>query len=230
MAITRDEFVALMSPQVMQFLHETIHGSITDYDDPTYYSPTARRDHTKSVRAAIRNCHMIGRAKRALIDAPNLHIRHKRRGNRDYFILADRVRIFYKKLNQNKRPSNYPTEQAMKLLEQKWPPQEPAESPSSEVEAQPLWDMQAIPIMDNVIAGYVANASETAFSLHVICPAGPENDWELDLDETDIQNIIELAATAPDAVAEEVAKKVRKRRVTPRGKPATAQGADDHVS
>src|SRR5690242_6277219 len=80
MVMTRDEFIAILTPDRARWVYETVQGGLADYANPENYSAAARLDHTKSIRAAIRNGHMIGRGKRALVANPGLGIRHVRNG------------------------------------------------------------------------------------------------------------------------------------------------------
>jgi hypothetical protein len=119
MPMSLEAFQEVLTAPRWSFMLDTVTGCLADYDDPAFYGPAARRDHTPSVRAAIRNAHMIGRAKRAVVAAPQLGIRLHTKGNRVTFIIADKVRVSFKRLNKSLRPRNYPTPRALAILDQR---------------------------------------------------------------------------------------------------------------
>ena len=239
MVMTREDFIAILTPDRARWVYETVQGGLADYANPENYSAAARLDHTKSIRAAIRNGHMIGRGKRALVANPGLGIRHVRKGGRDLFYLADKARIALKLLDRNLRHHNYPTQQAGLFDGQRWP-DDAAEvmaeaaseiarqtgdegSASAPFQAMSLWPSDVVLEMTNVVAGYVANAAETDFEVHIICPDGAGNAWTLKLTGAEIIEFI----TAPAAAAAKAAKRVQRRRVQLRPGAQKKQGTTD---
>lgn len=235
MVMTREEFIATLTPDRARWVYETVQGGLADYANPENYSAAARLDHTKSIRATIRNGHMIGRGKRALVANPGLGIRHVRKGGRDLFYLADKARIALKLLDRNLRHHNYPTRQAGLFDGQRWP-DDAAEvaaetalqqaddgSANAPIQAMSLWPQDLVPEMTNVVAGYVANAAETDFEVYIICPDGAGNAWTLKLTGAEIIEFI----TAPAAAAAKAAKRVQRRRVQLRPDAQKKQGTTD---
>ena len=59
MAMTRDEFARLLTPTQLKFIWDSIQGGLASYSSSENYSAEARLDHTASIRAAIRNGHIV---------------------------------------------------------------------------------------------------------------------------------------------------------------------------
>jgi hypothetical protein len=161
MPLSKEDFLAILTPERRQFIYECVSGGLGDYANPAYYSPEARRDHTPSVRASIRNCHIVGRAKRVLPQHTDIRIATK--NNRIFFIIADMVRLSFKKFDKDLRSRNYPTKQSRDFNAQKF----------DGFDVEPL---------TNVIAGYQTNVTETQFALFITCPDEQRNLWEVYLD------------------------------------------------
>lgn len=196
-----DDFKKLITPDHRRFIEDCIKGGLADYDNISYYSPEARRDHTQSVRAAIRNCHIVARAHRAIIDMPDLRVSMK--GNRVLFIVADKVRLSFKKLDKNLRSHNYPTRQALDFLNQR--------SDST------LFGSDTYSEITNVVAGYKHNSTETEYELFITCPSDAYNNWEWKLSgEEEINSFL---SSIPSQETVEITNKIHKKRVRVRSKP-----------
>lgn len=144
-----ETFLNIVTSEQRQFIANCINCGLADYNNPQFYSEEARRAHTPSTRAAIRNCHIIHHAKHALLERSDIRIKEK--GNRVLFIIADKVCISFKKFDKNLRTRNYPTQQALAF------------------EGQRL-DIELPDKVTNVFAGYLPNQAETEFELFIACP------------------------------------------------------------
>ena len=85
----QDGVVARVTPQGVQFIVDCIKKGYEDYSNPEYYSDEAKRDHTPSVAAACRNCHIVARAKRMSVEMQGFIQIHQKRG-RTTFVLGCR--------------------------------------------------------------------------------------------------------------------------------------------
>lgn len=65
MELTEGEFLALLTPERRAFILDSVSNGVSDYDNPEFYGAEARRDHTRSVIAQIRNCHIVALPARA---------------------------------------------------------------------------------------------------------------------------------------------------------------------
>ena len=209
MAMTRDEFARLLSPKQLKFVWDNIQSGLASYASSENYSDEARLDHTPSVRAAIRNAHIVGCAKRMLLEQPDLGIRLSTKGNRVLFYFNEKARLSFKKLDENRRPRNYPTHQALAFNAQFWPLDLACPAEGSQTDAGQLWPLSVVPTMTNVVGGYVPNRAETEFEVVIVCPDGEGNAWEWSLNGAEIVELI----TMPDPAASVAASKIMKRRV-----------------
>lgn len=178
MAMTKEEFLALLTPERRAFMLGCVRDGLADYDDPTNYGAAARRDHTPSVRAHCRNAHIVARATRRLVERPDVGVRISPVGRRVLFIVADRARVSFKKFDRRLRPRNYPTRQALAFNGQRLPSFDTATA------------------VTNVVVGYRSNATETAFEVFATCPQDEENEWQLKLSGAEIIDFFERAPAA----------------------------------
>lgn len=226
MAMTREMFAGFVKPPQLQAVRNIIYQGLDDYADPANYSAFARLSHTPSIRAQIRNGHIVYRAEQMERKHPELGIRSVVKGKRRLFYINELARVSFKKLSRNRRHSNYPTHQALAFDAQTWPYDSGADVAGMGAIPVPLWSADALPPRaTNLVAGYVANDAETDFDICIICPDGLGNAWEWQLNAADI---IEIAA-AGDPAATAAAAKIRRRRlpIKMRSEAATKQGTDD---
>lgn len=190
----------------MELIWQCVSGGLQDYNDPVLYSPAAKRDHTASVRAAIRNAHIVGRAKRAAVASPD-YIRIRQRRNRTTFVVNDRTEVWFKKLKHNGEPSFRPSDQARAYV-----------TPQPAQTALPL---ALPPEIVRIIAGYRLNSTATDFAIVVSRPIGNGVYADVELTAREVVQLFVEPAPAP-AVAE-VVEQVRRRVKIRRG----AQGQTD---
>jgi hypothetical protein len=221
MAMTRDEFARLLSPMQLKFVWDNIQNGLASYACSENYSAEARLDHTPSVRAAIRNAHIVGCAKRMLLEQPDLGIRLSTKGNRVLFYFNEKARLSFKKLDENRRPRNYPTHQALAFNAQLWPVNA-CTAEGLQADAGQLWPSSMVPLMTNVVGGYVPNRAETEFEVVIVCPDGEGNAWEWSLNGAEIVELI----TIPDPATSVAANKITKRRVQIRPGAIRKRGND----
>lgn len=186
MVKSRRDFLVQFTPEVKAFFWEPIVGGLGDYENLEFYSLDARRDHTPSVRAAIRNAHIIGRAKRMLIETPQVRMSNHR--GRVMFIVNDLFRVSFKKLDRNLRSRYTPTKTATAFMTQTLPNFEmPAE-------------------LTNLVAGYqFSNELESDFEVFIACPADDGNEWVLRLSAEEAKDFF---APTTDSSAPQYEKKV----------------------
>ena len=209
MAMKRDEFARLLTPTQLQFIWDSIQGGLASYSSSENYSAEARLDHTASIRAAIRNGHIVGCAKRMLLEQPNIGIRLSTKGNRVLFYFNEKARLSFKKLDENRRHRNYPTRQALAFDAQLWPIDLALSIEGSYAGNGQLWPLSMVPLMTNVVGGYVPNRAETDFEVVIICPDGEGNAWEWSLNGAEIIELIRM----PDPSTSVAANRITKRRV-----------------
>ncbi len=203
MPMTREEFVAVLAPAQLGFIIESIQLGLADYTNPLNYSATAKIAHTPSVRAQIRNAHIVYRAKELLNGQDGVGIVPRTSGQRLLFYVAENIRLSFKKLNTNLRSQNYPTKQAIAFNAQQWPSDLDYAAQPTKPEQLPLWSQDIVPQLTNLIGGYVYNQAETSFIAYVVCPDGERNVWDWPLTTHDI---IELAHAENIAETEAVTK------------------------
>lgn len=231
-AMTREEFARFVSPPQLQLFYEGIRLGLGDYADPKNYSDFARLSHTPSIRAQIRNGHMVYRVDGLVAERPELGIVSRMVNHRRLFYIKGRARVSLKMLDRDHRHRNYPTTQALAFDAQLWPRDVlNALEGQGDVRQVALWpeDTEAmVPEVPatNVVAGYVLDKdTETSFQILIICPDGDGNAWEWLLTPADITEL--LAAREPAETA--AATKIRKRRLPIKVRPDAArkQGASD---
>ncbi|HKP54463.1 MAG TPA: hypothetical protein VJ183_17645 [Chloroflexia bacterium] len=165
----RDEIEQFLTPERRAFLLDCIRAGLADYANDSNYSTGARVIHHPSLRAHIRNAHIVDRANKWIAERPDLNIKVKKVRGRYFFVIADRLWVSFKKLDMNRKARGIPTRQAVGFMGQ-----------------QPLWPVEDIPATTNVFAGYIAYDAETSFELWLTCPDGRRNTWELKLSGAEI--------------------------------------------
>ena len=211
--MTREQFAGFVSSSQLKLLHDGIRLGLADYADPNNYSSFARLSHTTSIRAQIRNGHMVYRVDLMSRAHPELGIVPKMVNRRRLFYINERARVSLKMLNQDHRHSNYPTNQAVAFDAQLWPGDVlDALDEASSVTQMALWpeDTAAMVPMTNIVAGYVLDDElETSFQILIICPDGAGNAWEWALTSADIAELV----VAKEPAETTAAAKIRKRRL-----------------
>lgn len=211
--MTREQFAGFVSPSQLKLLHDGIRLGLADYADSRNYSNFARLSHTTSIRAQIRNGHMVYRVDLMARTHPDLGIMPKMVNRRRLFYINERARVSLKMLNQDHRHSNYPTSQATAFDAQLWPGDvlDALEETASAKQIS-LWpdDTSAMVPVTNIVAGYVPNDElETSFQILIICPDGAGNAWEWALTSVDIEELVVANNPAETAAAT----KIRQRRL-----------------
>jgi hypothetical protein len=199
--MNQGDVVNRVTSRGVQFIIECIKGGYADYNNPTYYGPIARREHTASVAAACINCHIIERAKRMSVsDEMQGLIRISQKRGRTTFILADYTEVWYKKLNKDGKPSFRVSQQALDYVE---PP-------------QPMLNIKMPPEKIRVVAGYRPYGAGTEFEYEVLVTGPDENGnwWEIRLLGIEIPELFPAPAPAPvpDSTAEVLKKRVHVRK------------------
>lgn len=237
MVMSRDEFIAVLTPQQIAFFSAAIRGGLALYADPNNYSPRALIDHTKPIRAHVRNGHIIGEARRLIAADMSLGIIERTVNHRILFLVSSQAYVSFKRLDEGLRGHNYQTRQAKRYNRQLWP-RSIADADAVGADAvegddatdvlphpvlrPSLWKPGVLPDMINVWAGYQPDATETQFGFYIVCPDGDENAWEWLLMDNDIAEL--TVASRPSKTA--AAKKVR-RRVIPRPGVIKKQATDE---
>ena len=106
MVMSKAEFLGFLTPERKKLIIDCVKGGLADYGNPDYYPAISKVDHTPSVAAQIRNCHIVARARRACADHPEM-VAILRRG-RVLFTINDQVRVSFKKLDGKLRPHALP--------------------------------------------------------------------------------------------------------------------------
>ena len=230
MAMSRDEFIALLTPAQLRFFSSAIRGGLALYADPHNYNAKALIDHSRAVRAQIRNAHIIGEARRLIAANPELAVIERPIRRRVLFLVSSRAYVSFKRLDSGLRGRNYPTITAMRFNRQLWPgvsglATADDDDAGDDVMLRPsLWHPGMLPDMINIWAGYRPDRSETQFDYYIVCPDGDTNAWEWQLSDADI---VELASTSQPSETD-AAKKVR-RRVNVRPGAVKKQANDGSV-
>lgn len=212
MVMTREQVVELLGPARLKFIKDAILGGLAMYADPTNYGAAARLDHTPSVRAALRNCHILGVANRMLMEQSELGVRVVKKRNRVLFYIKEQVRLSFKMLDENMRHHNATTRQSLAFDAQLWPREELSEVQGGPL-AQSLWSSDMMLPVTNVVGGYSAlDQVEAQFKVSVICPIGKHNAWELTLTDQEMEELITESEPAKTAAII----KIQERRIRPR--------------
>jgi hypothetical protein len=199
LVMTREEFIRFTKPEQLKYLLDALDAGVADYDSVQNYGPGARIAHHKSVRAQIRNAHILHRAKTMAWERPELGIRYEMVRNRPLFWMSERGRVSFKVVDKNLRHHNYPTQQALAFDAQRWPPD------TDIAESAALWFPDALPPpATNLVAGYLMNDTETAHTVYLICPDGAGYAWYWPLTRADIVELMQAADRAATAAAEKI--------------------------
>lgn len=206
MAMTEDEFVAWIAKRerAMKFISESIRGGLGDYDNPAYYGPDAKRDHTPAAMAMCRNCHIVRRAERAILDTPDLGVLVCYRRNRVTFIIENTIEVWFKALDKYGQPSMRKSRQSTAYKRQE-------QEPITEVE-QSMLDVVMPPELTRLFAGHKPkpNTGGVEFEVVVACPPESGSFWEVPLTGAEITELFNTPVTAPAAqVREQLRRRVR---------------------
>jgi hypothetical protein len=127
------------------------------------------------------------------------------------FRICDSIDVNFKKLDANRRASNYPTRTALAFTDQR-----------------SLIDLRTIDPVTHVVAGYIPNAAETDFEIVITCPGRDDNYWELTLSGAEVVSIFEASNSKrfQDALED----RVKERRVRVRKTPRTLEEAESAIT
>jgi hypothetical protein len=190
-----EEIRQFLTPERRAFILDCIRQGLADYADDENYSTAARVVHSLSVRAHIRNAHIVDRATRWIAEQPDLNLKIKKLKGRYFFVIGDRLWLSFKKLDEKRRVRGIPTRQAQNFMQQRL--------------QQNLWPAEDMPAATNVFAGYIPFDAETRFEVWLACPDGKVNAWELQLSGAEIVDL--FPAKTPEATTEQVDEPTRRR-------------------
>lgn len=157
MALTHSEAYSILE-SYLPFFHECIIGAWKDFCKWSPYSPHLI---TPRTRANIMHDFMTARARNKVNGTYGIRVHES--GGLFLLIIEDKINIKFKKLNEDKRPSNIPTQQSLYFMEQ--------------------MELPGIPFATNLVVGYELNKLQTDISaVSIICPLGIKNDWFFDID------------------------------------------------
>ncbi len=175
--ISKEEFQLMLTPERKKFILEAIRGGVEDYNNPAFYGAEARLDHIPRVRANLRNCHIVGRARRALTGRTDMRVINKR--GRVLFIIADTCQVSFKKLDARLHSSNVPTQQSLAFNGQTF-------------DTPPLFGHDMPLALTNLIAGYryLNRDSESDYEIYITCPCDQDNYWVWKLSGAEISDFL----------------------------------------
>ena len=161
---------------------ELIYGAWHDY---MAYPEEVRLDHTPRTRASAVHDHMVSRARRVFSVSVNAHCMEQ--GGLFVVMLYGRIALRFKKLDDDLRASNIPTQQSIEFC------------------SQELY-LPGIKKVTYLQAGYTLNRTQTGLSgAYVACPDGIGNHWDIPLSIADsAENVVKLPVrrqTAPRFVS-----------------------------
>ncbi|MFL5624338.1 MAG: hypothetical protein ACJ788_01945 [Ktedonobacteraceae bacterium] len=191
MLISKVEFDKVFTAEHKRIILECFIGGLGDYNNPKYYSDEARRDHTKSARALLRNCHIIARMNRALMERHDIRAINKR--GRVLFIFNDKLQFSIKKFDGHLRTSSIPTRQA------------------SAFKAQLPLDLDMPAELANIFTGYKYDLAETNYEIYVTCPDNEQNYWVWKISGAEIKDFFSNPAANIDDIGTISLKKPRVR-------------------
>jgi hypothetical protein len=202
--LNQDGFGEYLSDAEKNQLREIVEGAIRQYDDTSNYGSTARRDHTKGLRAQIRNAHMNGEAQRVAAASPRMRYTPSR--GRALFTVGDQLLLSFNKLSpKSLRPRTSRTNQAQRFVaQQKVLPGMPTE-------------------VTNVVVGYTTDKFETLFDVYAVAPGPNANHWACKLDG---QQPDDLFANTPAPAPTPVTPETPKRRVILRSEQSEVKEFD----
>lgn len=178
--IPQDTFEQVFPFECRRFILDWIRLGLGDYEDPFYYGPDARYDHTSSVRAQIRNCHIVARACCALIDRLDIRVMNKR--GRILFLFNDKYLVSMKKFDGRLRTANVPTQQALNF------------------QGQQQLDLEMPPQVLHIFAGYKYDLAEAHYEVYITCPNDQLNHWVWKISGAEIHDFFAKPATNADII------------------------------
>lgn len=197
---TREQVQAILTKAHVAWITKVHTEGLADDES---YDPGLRRKHHPILRAGIRNCHIVDRARLAAEEMPDIRVCIRR--GRLLFIIGEQLCVSFKKLDRRLRSRNIPTRQARGFTAQ-----------------QPRL-LSLPPELTNLIAGYQLDGSETKFELWVTCPDGGQHVWEWPIAGFGV-----LEITPMPAATEETGRK-RASRVNVRDGVERKRDADEAV-
>ena len=144
------------------------------------YPDLVRFEHTPRTRASAVHDHMVARARRMFGASVNAHCMDQ--GGLFVVMLYGRIALRFKKLDDDLRSSNIPTQQSMEFC------------------SQELY-LPGIKRVTYLQAGYTLNRMQTGLSgAYIACPDGIGNHWHLPLDiAKSAENVVHLPASGQNA-------------------------------
>jgi hypothetical protein len=189
-ALNHKEAVELLEPY-LQRIYECISSAVQEFLQKHIGSgPFGRTTHAGMIRDLI-----VARAKKTLGDDPEVRFLAIR--GQLLFIIRNRVRLRFKKLDSRLRSRNVMTDQARSFLRQEQGSLPGLEDPGVNLQAGYRW----------------TNDARTAFDVHVTCPSDVDSlQWYLK-----VEPLPEQLATAPfQRLATDSAQDAALQQVTPR--------------
>lgn len=170
MPVSREEARAILDPY-LEKLHTCISTAVSTYQtmDPHYRAILSPRS-----RATFISDFMKQRAFELLAQIPGLRPSFQR--GQFLVYVEDKLRLRLKKLDKQKRPSNYLTRRALSFLNTN------QSALSFEDEAPPITD---------VVAGYQWNEHQTSLEgIFVVCPEGRGLRWDFEVTATTVEGTV----------------------------------------
>ena len=170
MSISIDEAEKLITPTIVEKLRSSIINAFNDYNE---LDASLRFTLCATTRANFINDRMCHHA-RNMMEKMNGIDFVKRRGRLHIIIIGeqDSLEVKFKKLDDNRRPSNPPTVASLEFMEQKF------------YQVQFEFPGMLHPLT-NLITGYQLNETRTGIrGIFVVCPYGSQNKWEIEIPVT----------------------------------------------
>jgi len=161
----------ILQPHLGQ-IYDAIKGAWYTYGELYDHS---RHVHSLRTRANIVYDHMAFNAREAFVNESDVKIMDIN----GLFLLnfAGRVLLRFKKLNEDKMPSNLPTLQTIEWFEQ--------------------LSLPSMPEAIRVVAGYELNSLQTDIkAVYVTCTAGPRKKWYFELTAPQMAEVVDISGIA----------------------------------
>ncbi len=174
MVISKTEAKELITPAIEVKLRSSIISALQDYNDlDTFLKLTL----SPTTRANFINDRMCFHIRDKMVNLPSVDfIRRRRRLHLVIIGEKEALEVKFKKLDDNRRPSNICTNESQEYMDQ----------------VQLEFPGMLHPIT-NIVAGYQLNTTRTGIKgIFVICPYGSQNKWEIG---------IPITAVAPATLA-----------------------------
>ncbi len=172
MVIAQVEAVEILRPY-LETIRRVIVGAWADYE---IQYKDVRHIHSITCRANIIHSHMVDRARKEFEGVEGVHVMEID----GLFLLSiqNRLVVRFKKLDNEMKSRNFPTDRQLDYLAQ--------------------YDCPGIPAATRLEAGYQENFLQTGIrSVLITCPRGRKVDWYIELQEPPVTNVVELPVNAP---------------------------------